>query len=69
MKSIKELEKDYDLILSDLSVRILSQIKRIGGLKQAEEKSKLSAMQLNYSINTDNFKTKIRMLTKLEAIK
>ncbi len=69
MKTIKEIESDHELVLNELSVRIVNEIKRIGGLKHAVNKSKLTAMMLNYSISTDNFKTKIRTLKTLEVIK
>ncbi len=69
MKTLEQFEQEHNKVLNELSERIIMNIRRVGGLKNAVNKTKLTAMMLNYSVNTDSFKTKIKILKKLEAVK
>ena len=68
MKTTNQLNFEHDLLLEELNERIKTNIRRLGGFTKATKKSCNSAGMLSYYLRSDNFKTKIRTLNKLEGL-
>ena len=69
MKTILELEVEHNLLLEDLNQRLLKNINKLGGFTKSAKKIDSSLSTVSYSLATDNFQTKIKILKRLEEVK
>jgi hypothetical protein len=69
MKTVEELKEMYLICIDVLSKKIVAEINRLGGYTTASKKLGFTNGVLRYAVYNDNFKTKMRILKKLEDAK